>query len=120
MSDRSPEMPDTYDRLLGALDGLPDVVQTRPSTIRVTTPLLGNSETFTIQTVRQKDRGDTIFLEKTSRDGFIRLAIPAAVADAIARQRDALTTKNRKKAGKLEAARRKEEGVVPFAKVKGK
>lgn len=25
-------MPDTFDRLLGALDGLPDVVSTKPST----------------------------------------------------------------------------------------
>jgi hypothetical protein len=112
----SDQMPDAYDRLLGALDGLPDVVQSRPTTIRLTTPLLGNSQTFIVQTVRQKDKGDTIFLEVVSREGSQRIAIPPGVANAIARQRDALTAKSRSKAARAQAQDRKDRGVVPFLK----
>ena len=104
-------MPDAYDRLLGSLHGLPDVTNTKPSTIRTITPLLGTSELFSVQTYRQRDRGDTIFLECVSKDGFIRLAIPPAVAKAIARQRDALTGKVRSKAAKATA--RKAAGQEP-------
>ena len=110
------QMPDTYDRLLGALDGLPDVVAAKPSTVRVTTPLLGNAETWIIQTIRQNEKGDTIFLERVDRGGSIRIVIPAAVANAMARQRDALTKRSRSKAAKRVAAERKERGVVPFQK----
>jgi hypothetical protein len=109
----SAAMPDSYDRLLGSLHGLPDVTNTKPSTVRTITPLLGTSELFSVQTYRQRDRGDTIFLECISKDGFIRLAIPPAVAEAIARQRDALTGKVRSKAAKATAAARKERGEQP-------
>jgi hypothetical protein len=109
----SAAMPDAYDRLLGSLHGLPDVTNTKPSTIRTITPLLGTSELFSVQTYRQRDRGDTIFLECVSKDGFIRLAIPPAVAEAIARQRDALTGKVRSKAAKATAAARKAAGHEP-------
>lgn len=114
MSEQS-QMPDTFDRLLGALDGLPDVVSTKPSTVRSITPLIGNSETWIIQTVRQADQGDVIFLERTGRDGSIRVAIPAKVAAVIARQREALTTKARKKGARAAVETRKERGIVPFA-----
>lgn len=109
----SPAMPDAFDRLLGSLHGLPDVTTTKPSTMRTITPLLGTSQMFTVQTYRQRDRGDTIFLECVSKDGFIRLAIPPAVADAIARQRDALTGKVRSKIGKANAQARKDRGEAP-------
>jgi hypothetical protein len=109
----SAAMPDTYDRLLGSLHGLPDVTNTKLTTIRTITPMLGTSESFTIQTYRQRDRGDTIFLECISKDGFIRLAIPPAVSEAIARQRDALTGKVRSKAAKATAAARKAAGQQP-------
>lgn len=73
---KSAGMPDTFDRLFGSLDGLPDVVKTRPTTIR-TVPMLGVGGTVMhiVQTVRQQqtrvnkagdDVGfslDTIFLE---------------------------------------------------------
>lgn len=115
MSDES-HMPDAYDRLLGALDGLPDVVSCKPSTVRVTTPLLGNAETWIIQTIRQNEKGDVIFLERVDRAGSIRIAIPPAVANTIARQRDALTAKSRSKAAKRAQATRAELGIVPFQK----
>ena len=110
--------PDPYDRLLGALDGLPDVIQTKPAPVRTVTPLVGNAETWTVQTVRQLEQGDTIFLERTGRDGFIRLAIPPKVSAVIARQRDALTTKARRKAARAGVETRRAAGVVPFQKKK--
>lgn len=113
--------PDVYDRLLGGLDGLPDVTNTKPTTLRSITPLIGNSQTFIVQTYRQRDRGDTIFLECVDGKGSVRLALPPVVAEAIARQRDALTTKVRVKVGKQSAADRKARGEVPgFAKKRAK
>ena len=111
---------DTYDRLIGALKGLPDVVEVKPTTLRSVQPLLGISQTFIVQTIRQRDVGDHIFLETVSRDGAVRIALPPDVANAIARQRDALTTKNRKKSAKRVASERKERGEAPaFMKNRG-
>lgn len=90
----------TYDRLISALEGLPDVTKTQPSTIRVVTPLIGTSQTFIVQTVRQKDMGDHVFLEIVDSSGAIRVVLPPTVSIAIARQRDALVTKVRRKVGK--------------------
>jgi hypothetical protein len=104
---------DTFDRLIGLLHGLPDVISTKPSTIRTLVPLIGMAQTFIVQTYRQTDQGDTIFLECVSGSGSLRLAIPPKVAEAIARQRDALTDKSRSKAAKRVAGERKERGERP-------
>jgi hypothetical protein len=109
----SGNMPDAFDRLLGSLHGLPDITSTKPSTIRVITPLVGTSDVYIVQTYRQRDRGDTIFLECVSKAGTIRLPIPPAVSDAIARQRDALTGKVRSKVAKATAQARKDAGIAP-------
>lgn len=102
-----------YDRLIGALHGLPDVVSTKASAFKVTIPMVGISESFIIQTYRQRERGDYIFLETVSASGSIRIALPPEVADTIARQRDALTTKLRSKQGKANAQARKDRGELP-------
>jgi hypothetical protein len=107
-------MPDEYDRRMGMLDGLPDVVRTRPRTLRVTTPLLGNVQTWIVQSWRQAEVGDTVFLERVGRDGALRLVIPPKVANAIAAQREALTDKNRSRAAREKAQERKLAGIVPF------
>lgn len=112
----SDHMPDPYDRLLGSLDGLPDVLHVKPSTIRTIQPLIGASETWIVQTYRQANRGDVVFLERVGREGSLRIALPAKVSDAIARQRDSLTKRARSKAAKAGAELRKEKGVVPFEK----
>jgi len=97
-------MPDTYDRLLGALDGLPGMmISTKPATIETVTPLLGTSHTYIVRTFRQQHGESDIdksapaqftvflkFIEGTQ--AIIKLVIPPKVADLIARQRDALTT----------------------------
>jgi hypothetical protein len=104
---------DKFDRLMGALVDLPDVTHTKPSTVVTVSPLIGESQTFIIQTYRQREVGDTIFLQYAASEGLIRVAIPPAAADAIARQRDALTTKVRKKVGRDSAAARKARGEEP-------
>ena len=109
-----------FDRLVGALEGLPDVVKSKPSTIRAMLPLIGIAQSYIVQTYRQKDRGDTIFLETVGGSGTIRLVIPPQVADAIARQREALTSKTRSKAAKAVAADRKARGEMPAFLVKKK
>lgn len=109
----SPAMPDHFDRLLGALHGLPDVTHTKPSTIRTVTPIVGTSQMFIVQTYRQRDKGDTIFLECVSKESTIRIAVPPAVADAISRQRDSLTSKVRSKTAKAVAQDRKDRGILP-------
>jgi len=110
----SDQMPDSYDRLLGSLDGLPDVVHTRPATIRSVGNLgVGGSRTYIVQTYRQDKRGDTIFLEVGGPEGMVRLAIPAKVAAVIARQREGLTKQSRSRTAKRVAAGRKERGELP-------
>jgi hypothetical protein len=104
---------DTYDRLVGGLKGLPDVIEVKPTTIRTVSPLLGLSQTFIVQTIRQREVGDHIFLETVSREGSLRIALPPQVADAIARQRESLTARSRSKAAKRVAQERKDRGEQP-------
>jgi hypothetical protein len=114
--DRSPEMPDEYDRQLGALHGLPDVAATKASTLRVVQPVLGNSTTYIVATYRQTEEGDTCFVEIVSRSGSQRIVLPPKVTALIARQRDQLAKKVRTRVGKRLAQERKERGEVPFAR----
>lgn len=109
----SESSPDPFDRLLGSMHGLPDVTSTKPTIARSISPLMGTSEMFVIQTYRQKEIGDTIFLEAVSKAGTVRLALPPQVADAIARQRDALTGKSRSRAAKATMEARMQRGEVP-------
>lgn len=104
---------DKFDRMLGALHSLPDVASTQPSTVVAVLPLIGSAQTYIIQTLRQKEQGDTIFVQYVDDQGSVRLVIPPAAADAIARQRDALTAKNRKRAARESAQRRKAAGIQP-------
>lgn len=110
----SGNMPDIFDRMLGQLEGLPDVTKTKMVPLRVVPPLgIGGSQSYTVQTYRQREVGDTIFLEVGNQDGLKRIIIPPAVAAAIARQRDQLTDKVRSKVARASAQRRKEAGIEP-------
>jgi hypothetical protein len=116
----SGNMPDIFDRMIGQLDGLPDVTRTKMVPLRVVPPLgIGGSQSYTVQTYRQRDQGDTIFLEWGNQSGLTRIVIPPDVSAAIARQRQQLTDKVRSKAAKLTAQRRKDAGLEP-AFMKGK
>lgn len=113
MGDQPYRTVDKFDRLLGALVDLPDVTCTKPSTVVTVNPLIGEGQTFIIQTFRQREVGDTIFLQYAAAEGLVRVAIPPAAAEAIARQRDALTVKVRKRIGRDSAAARKARGEQP-------
>jgi len=104
---------DLFDKLLGSMHGLPDITSTKPSTVQAISPLLGCTQMFIVQTYRQTASGDTIFLQAVSKEGTVRLALPPQVADAIARQRDALTGKSRSKAAKANMEARMQRGEVP-------
>jgi len=104
---------DLFDRVAGTLHDLPDVQTTRPTTVTTVMPMIGNSQTFVVQTYRQRDQGDTIFLQYIDAAGSDRIVIPPKVADAIARQRDALTKKNRRAAGRATAEKLAAEGRQP-------
>jgi hypothetical protein len=109
MTDKDERSPlgDAYDQSARKLENRPDTVHATAS-IKTTSPL-GVVERWTIETYRhplppkknQKPgveiRGDTILLEHGSGSEYLRLVIPPDVSDAIARQRDSLTTKNRKR-----------------------
>ena len=105
---------DPFDRTIGALHGLPDVITTKTSVSRLVPPFgIGGTQLYVVQTYRQKEQGDTIFLEHVSETGTVRLVIPPQVAAVIARQRDQLTAKTRSKAAKAVAQERKERGEIP-------
>lgn len=104
---------DKFDRAMGSLADLPDVASSRPSTIIAVIPMIGATQTLIIQTFRQRERGDTIFLQVIDDAGSVRLVIPPEAADAIARQRDALTSKIRRRIGKEQAEARKARGELP-------
>lgn len=106
-------MPDLFDRQIGALHGIPDVLSTKSSVINAVTPIVGDAQTFTVQTYRQPEIGDTIFLQCVTKNGTIRIALPAQVANAIARQRDALSSRSRSKRAKEVAQARKDRGELP-------
>ncbi len=113
----------TFDRIRGGMENLPDVTRCGPSTIQTVHPLIGEVQTFIVETLRQRERGDTIFLIYVEGDKSIRIPIPPQVADTIARQREALGKKVRReigrRLGKQQAAERKARGEPP-AFMKGK
>lgn len=104
---------DNFDRLMGALSDLPDVAKTKPSTVSAVTSLIGECQSVIVQTYRQREVGDFIFLQYIDGGKSIRIALTPGVADAIARQRDSLGTQNRKKAAKERAAQDKAQGKLP-------
>ena len=79
---------DKFDRMMGALVDLPDVTKVKPSTVICTSPMIGASQSFIVQTFRQREVGDTVFIQYIDDAGSVRMVIPPAAAEAIARQRD--------------------------------
>jgi len=117
-----------FDRQLGQCQGM---LSTKLSTVTVMKPLaVGGVQFYTVQTYRRYDRNetgratrseDTVFLNCMINGEPLQLAIPPKVADTIARQREALTTKARKASAKQKAERDKKAGIVPgFMRTKTK
>jgi hypothetical protein len=99
-----------YDRLRGGVNGL----FTKPSTIKVVQEITSKTETFVVETGRDDERGgDFVFIECVDETGVTRLALPPRVANAIASQRESLTSRRRSLAGKRLAKERKDRGEVP-------
>jgi hypothetical protein len=121
MSDSA--MPEKFDRMLGLLTGLTDTLHTKPSTIRAV-PILGvgGSSVYIVQTYRQQVRDedgrvtesrDTVFLETIDEGGSLRIVLPPAVADVIARQRDSLSARSRSQGARAAVETRKKLGIEP-------
>ena len=124
-----------FDRILGMLDGVPGVDKTPASTLVALVDVVGKASTFIVQTYRRRDDaeslganavrplagpldrpGDTIFVQHIDASGSYRFVLPPVVADVIARQRDALTAKGRKRGARAAAeTRRARGGAVGFA-----
>ena len=115
MPDEQSKLGDTFDRMSRALTGLPDTVHTKPSTVVTTTPLIALTQTFIIQTYRQREQGDIVFLQYIGGDGTYRIVLPPEVADVIARQRDALSTKNRRAGARQAVQTKRAMGIDPAA-----
>jgi hypothetical protein len=103
---------DKFDNEFTRLKGTPEAIKSKPTTI-VTHDDLVSARQFTIQTIRQHEKGDTIFLTCLDCEGAYRIIIPPKVANAIARQREALTVAGRRIRGKRNAAERKARGELP-------
>jgi hypothetical protein len=102
-----------YDLSYGAMRDSNALMTPKPSTIKYVQPFSGKTETFIVQTART-EKGDTIFLECVDEGGMVvRLALPPQVTNAIAAQRDSLTSRRRSISAKLVAKGRKERGELP-------
>ncbi len=80
---------DKFDRIYGALEGLPGHRMTRPSTVMDSLPIVGNVTTYVVQSVRHEE-GVLTFLQIVDDDGRARLILPDKVSAAIAGQRERL------------------------------
>jgi len=91
-----------YDRAVSLIE-MPDVLSTKPTTIKTTNPLLGHTGTHIVQTARDADGYHTLFLEvidpasSTGQSTVTQLVLPDAVCRVIYRQRQALITRSKRK-----------------------
>jgi hypothetical protein len=102
-----------YDRLRGSLHDTG--LFTKQSTIRNLDKVTGRAETFCVETCRDDERGgDFIFVELVDENKIVtRMAMPPKVANAIASQRESLTTRRRRITGKRLAKERMDRGELP-------
>lgn len=87
---------DSYDRILGSLEGIPGVRKARASTVTTVLPMLGNSQTHVVQTYHSTEEGFYVFVQIVDADGRARIALPPKVVQALYRQHDALIKAGRK------------------------
>lgn len=104
-----------YDRLYG---GIRDVsLHTKPSTVKLVQSITGQSETYVVQTMRHRENGDYIFVERLDEAGYVRMALPPKVAAIIASQRDSLSKRRRSISSRETMRARMEAGeVIGFKK----
>jgi hypothetical protein len=97
---------DNFDRVIGALHGLPEHEFSRPSTVTSVMPIIGRAQTYVVQTCRTPEGGYIGFLQMVDAEGRARIAIPAKVMNALYRQREGLVTRKRRATGKAVHERR--------------
>jgi hypothetical protein len=98
---------DTFDRVIGAIDGLPDVHKSRPTTVTTVMPIVGRSQTYVAQTYRDKEGRFTVFLQMVDAEGRARIVVPPKVMAAVYRQRESLVTKARRATARATSEKRK-------------
>lgn len=103
---------DTYDQQLDRLTGLPGGAHVRPVVVQ-TSDFYGNSVQHLVQTVRTPEEGDFVFLTAVSANGTVRHVLPPKVLATIDRQREANSTKVKRRIGRRIAQERKERGELP-------
>ena len=124
---------DEFDRTVRRFEGLQDAVKAGPSNERILSAIINLSQDWTVTTYREKvvrrnSRGeskvameDTILLTKGEGSVFTRLVIPPKIAAIIARQYDAVSGKNRKRAARETYENRVAAGDDPAERLrKGK
>ena len=123
MSDRyerdtpSGNMPNQFDRMLGEFDGLPNSLKTDERVIRALPHFgIGGSTTYLLSTIRRPDEKDRmqdwIFMQVVrAGEPVIQLVLPPAVTNAIASQRDALTSRSRRSGARRAVETKRERGI---------
>jgi hypothetical protein len=90
---------DAFDRIIGQIDGLPDVRKARPSTVTTVLPILGKSQTYVVQTYKTPE-GFFAFVQMVDAEGRARVVLPPKVTAALYRQRDSLVKQQRRESAK--------------------
>ncbi len=93
------ETRDIFDRVLGNLIDRQDVFSTRPSTVMSVEPILGDSETYVVRTMKT-EFGNYGFIQVISRKGGLRFVLPPKAMQALYRQQAALVKASRSSTAK--------------------
>ena len=99
---------DLFSRELRALRDDPGA-HSSTSTIQ-TQDFYGNAATWVLETFRNADGKETVFIQRVDATGGQQLVLPAAVAAALARHRDQLGARARRRQGHRLVAQRLERG----------
>lgn len=113
MDQQSPLPSDAFSFELGRVLNNPSETHTRESTITAR-DFYGNTASYIVQTVRTEDSGDTVFIQRISQAGSWREVLPPTVIAAIVRQRDQLSTKNRRRGAQRAQVTLAQKGILPF------
>lgn len=109
MSD-TPLPTDHYSRELARLRSNPAALEVRGAATEVA-DVYGKTETWIVTTVRTEE-GDTVFVQRVGAEGGSRFAVPPRVANAIAGQRDLLTTRSRRRGARRAVETKREAGIA--------
>lgn len=105
-------MADSFDRLRGQLWDIPGFKR-RASTIVTTLPLVGDTSTFVVETIRTEE-GYVGFLQAITPTGTFRLVLPDKVLSAMYRHHDSIVAQSKSERAKRASETRKAKGVIPF------